>query len=154
MPAGRPSDYDPENTPRQAKKACLMGATDADLADFFGVSETTINNWKLAHPKFLESIKEGKQQADADVAKSLFERATGYSHPEDKIFNDGGKPMIVPTVKHYPPDTTAGIFWLKNRQSDKWRDRKHTEISGPNGGPVQWNILPVTTLDNVDEADG
>lgn len=145
MPAGRPSDYDPENTPRQANKVCLMGATDADLADFFDVSETTINNWKNEHPEFLASIKEGKKQADANVARSLYERALGYEHSEVHVSNYQGEITLTPLTKHYPPETTAGIFWLKNRQPDKWRDRKHTEITGANGGPI--SLLPFEFVD-------
>jgi hypothetical protein len=61
----------------------------------------------------------------------------GYSAPEDKIFNNDGKPLIVPTVKNYPPDTTAVIFWLKNRRPDEWRDKIDHGISAPDGGPVK-----------------
>jgi len=93
------------------------------MADVLGVAEATINNWKLVHPKFLESIRQGKEVADAEVVKSLYHRALGYEHPEDKIFNNGGEPLIVPTIKHYPPDTQAATIWLKNRQPDNWRDR-------------------------------
>lgn len=155
MPAGRPSDYDPDNTPRQAKKACLMGATDADLADFFGVCEATINNWKNNYPEFLESIKEGKEKADANVARSLYERALGYEHPEVHVSNYQGEITLTPLVKRYPPETTAGIFWLKNRQPGKWRDRKDHTLSSPGGGPVEveWSVLGVKPIDQVDEAD-
>lgn len=66
-------------------------------------------------------------EADAVIAQKLFHRAKGYEHPEDKIFNDSGKPLVVPTVKHYPPDTTAAIFWLKNRQPKKWRDKQEID---------------------------
>ena len=113
--AGRPTNYKKEYD-EQAYKLCLLGATDKEMADFFGVSEVTFNAWKKKHPEFLKSLKEGKSVADANVAKSLYLRALGYYHPEDKIFNDNGEPLIVPTVKHYPPDPTAAIFWLKNRK--------------------------------------
>jgi hypothetical protein len=107
-----------------AYKYCLLGADDAQLAVFFDVCEKTINNWKEEHPKFLQSLKNGKDIADAEIAQSLYHRAKGYSHPEDKIFNNGGEEMVVETTKHYPPDTTAGIFWLKNRQKKNWRDEQ------------------------------
>jgi hypothetical protein len=135
MPAGRPTDYLEEYN-EQAKKLCLLGATDKELADFFDVAESTINLWKKTHPEFSESIKEGKLQADANVSERLYSRAMGYSHPEDKIFNNAGSEMVVKTVKHYPPDTAAAIFWLKNRRPDKWRDKqeidnlhRHTDLS-------------------------
>ena len=126
---GRPTGYKPEYAD-QAKKLCLLGATDKDLADFFGVCEATINNWKHDYPEFLESLKQAKAEADSRVERSLFERACGYEHPEDHIAVSGGTPVITPTVKHYPPDTTACIFWLKNRQSGKWRDTKDITSGG------------------------
>jgi hypothetical protein len=133
---GRPSKYD-EAFAEQAYKLCLLGATDAEMADFFGVEEKTLNNWKQAHPDFLQSITRGKQIADASVAEKLYERAKGYSHPEDKIFQYEGAPLIVPTTKHYPPDTQAASLWLRNRQPAKWRDKQDHEVTGKDGGPLQ-----------------
>lgn len=128
MPAGRPSKYKPEYA-EQASKLCFLGATDEMLADFFHVSVPTLNKWKKDYPDFLKSLKESKDLLDSKVEHSLFERAMGYKHNEDKIFNNNGEPLIVPTVKHYPPDTTAMIFWLKNRQPEKWRDKQEIELS-------------------------
>lgn len=105
----------------EAYKLCLLNATDAQLADFFNVSEVTVNTWKKKHPKFVESLKDGKQRADMEVAESLHARAIGYSHPEEKIFCTDGVVTRVKTVKHYPPDTAAAFIWLKNRQG--WTDK-------------------------------
>jgi hypothetical protein len=128
MPAGRPTLYKPEYV-EQVYKLCLLGATDMEIADFFNVTEQTVNNWKESFPDFFESMKKGKLEADAVIAQKLFHRAAGYEHPEDQIFQFQGQPVIVPTTKHYPPDTTAAIFWLKNRQPDKWRDRQEIETN-------------------------
>lgn len=125
----RPTRYKAEYA-EQALKLCRLGATDVELADFFEVAESTLNNWKKAHPGFLESIKRGKVLSDAEVADKLFKRATGYEHPEDDIRAVNGEIVITPTTKHYPPDTGAAIFWLKNRQSAKWRDKQEAEQSG------------------------
>lgn len=129
---GRPTKYQ-EAYAEQARKLCLLGYTDVDLADFFEVSEATINNWKHEFPEFLESIKKGKAVADGEVVAKLFHRATGYEHPEDDIRSVDGSIVITPTVKHYPPDTTAAIFWLKNRQPKAWRDKQEVEQSGDLG---------------------
>ncbi len=140
--AGQPTRYRREYC-EQARKMCLLlGATDADLADFFEVKEQTINNWKKAHPEFFESIKKGKAKADANVSLRLYERAMGYSHDEEKIFCHQGEVTRADTVKHYPPDTAAAIFWLKNRQRDRWRDRH--EITGDDGGPLSVQIVDPT----------
>lgn len=121
--AGRPTDYKEEYN-EQAYKLCLLGATDAELADFFNVVESTINLWKLNHPLFSESIKGGKMQADSEVANKLFKRATGYEHEDVDIKMFEGEIIQTKLIKHYPPDTAAGIFWLKNRQKTKWMDKQ------------------------------
>lgn len=126
----RPSSYKAEYA-EQALKLCRLGATDADMAGFFGVTEQTVNNWKSAHPAFFESLKQGKALADAEVADKLFKRATGYEHAAVKIVANAttGQEHVVPYVERYPPDTTACIFWLKNRRSDLWRDKTEQDVS-------------------------
>jgi hypothetical protein len=116
----RPTKYKPEYA-KQAAKLCEMGATDKELADFFEVSESTLNLWKLRHERFSESLKLGKEPANEKVKRSLYHRAVGYSHPEDDIRVVSGEIVITPTTKHYPPDTTACIFFLKNRLPEEFR---------------------------------
>ena len=134
MPAGRPTDYKEEYN-EQAYKLCLLGAVDAELANFFHVTEQTINNWKNDFPTFFESINNGKDIANANVAASMYQKAIGYSHPEDKIFNNNGEPLIVESTKHYPPDTMAGSLFLRNRTSVEgsiglnWRDKTEQEVT-------------------------
>lgn len=120
---GRPTSYKPEYC-ELAYNYCLLGATDVQLASFFDVAESTIHKWKHDFPEFSESLKRGKAEADARVAAATFHRATGYSHQEDKIFLHDGEPVVVTTVKHYPPDPVSCIFWLKNRQPERWTDKQ------------------------------
>jgi hypothetical protein len=123
---GRPSKYDPALL-TQVTNYCLLGATDEQLAVFIGIDVRTLARWKEDYPEFCQAIKEGKEVADATIGQSLFHRARGYSHPEVKIFNNNGEAMVVDCMKHYPPDTTACIFWLKNRQKEKWRDKHEVD---------------------------
>ena len=134
---GRPSKFQPAMI-AQARFLAEKGCTDAELGEFFGVCEATINTWKIEHPGFLESIKEGKAESDSKVVRSLFERATGYSHPDTHIAVSQGDVIVTPTIKHYPPDTTACIFWLKNRRPEEWREK--VALEGANGGPVEVEI--------------
>jgi hypothetical protein len=99
----------------QARKLCLLGATDDQLASFFDVATSTISKWKLDFPEFAEALKGGKVGADMEVAASLYKRATGG-------------------------DTVAMIFWLKNRARDQWRDKVDHEHGGKDGGPVQHEV--------------
>ena len=131
MPAGRPSLYRPEYA-EQAHKLCLLGATDKELADFFGVDEKTIERWRVAHEEFCLSITQGKVAADANMAQRLYMRGMGYSHDAVKIFMPAGadEPVYAPYTEHYPPDTQAASLWLRNRQPAKWRDKQEHEHSG------------------------
>ena len=137
---GRPTDYH-QRYDELARNYCLLGATDKDLARFFETTEQTINNWKIKHPSFFESLKQAKEEADGKVAASLFQRATGYSHPEVHISNYQGEITVTPLTKHYPPDATSMIFWLKNRQKTIWREQVvHTGGNDPGDKPIQQQV--------------
>jgi hypothetical protein len=119
---GRPTSFKSEYI-EQTFNYCLLGATDEQLADFFNVAKSTINLWKQKQPKFLDAMKRGKILADANVAHSLYQKAIGYSCKETHVSNYQGEITKTEINKQYPPDTTACIFWLKNRQPEKWRDK-------------------------------
>lgn len=144
---GRPTKYKPEYNDL-AFKFCLMGATDAKLAEFFDVTETTVNNWKIEYPSFFESIKAGREKADAEVAQSLYNRARGCTVKEDReVLTDTGDKEILTTTKQLPPDTAAAFIWLKNRQ--KWQDRH--EITGAEGGALQMHVVAIPRPESRDE---
>ena len=103
------------------------GWTDQECADFFDVSINTITGWKEKHPEFMVSLKNWKESADFHVEKSLYERAMGYTHKAVKMFVVGGKIVQQEYLEHYPPDSTALIFWLKNRKPSEWRDKEGGE---------------------------
>lgn len=128
---GRPSKYKPEYD-EQAAKLCALGATDSDLADFFGVTVRTIDNWKAQHEGFFRSLKDAKEAADARVERSLYQRAIGYQTDAVKIFMPAGadKPVYAPYRENVQPDTAAAIFWLKNRKRQEWQDKMQQEQSG------------------------
>lgn len=119
--AGRPTSYKPDYA-QQAEKLCLLGATDMEIADFFAVSLATVKNWKAAHPAFLAALKVGKAALDERVERSLYHRAVGYTFESEKVFQYQGEIVRAQTREHVPPDTTAMIFWLKNRRPQDWRD--------------------------------
>ena len=120
----------------QAEKLCSLGADDSDLAAFFGIKPDTLETWKQRHPDFRDAVRQSRDRADRDVERSLYERATGYSHREDKVFANAGKPLVVPTTRHYPPDPTSMMFWLKNRRPARWRDKVDHEVAGRGGGAI------------------
>jgi len=107
----------------QAKKLAVLGLTDAELADFYGVSIRTYMRWKASKPEFCHALKAGKAIADARVERKLYERAIGCKTNAVKIMNIRGKVVSVTYVIEHPPDTTACIFWLKNRDPENWREK-------------------------------
>ena len=135
---GRPTKYNKEYN-NQVVKLCRLGATDKQIADFFGVTEQTVNNWKTREPEFFESLKIGKLESDMEVANSLYKKATGYKYMIQKevklkCYDDQGRQVerfeIVDLIQEQPPDTTAMIFWLKNRDTKNWRDKQEVSLSG------------------------
>jgi len=114
--------------PAIARKLCaLLGATNDDLAAWFGVTEKTIRTWAEKHRAFAEALEEAKALADAKVEQSLYRRAIGYTCPETKVFCQDGEVITHEVQKHFAPETTAAIFWLKNRQPERWRDVHRVE---------------------------
>jgi hypothetical protein len=140
---GPPPGYRPEFDER-ARKACLLGATNQELAGLFGVSDYCIEDWLRKYPAFAAAVKSGRRPADEDVASALYLKATGkWTQPAVKIvakietyIGDDGRPVevksehIVHYTEHFPPDTAAAFIWLKNRQPGLWRDRKEIHGSG------------------------
>lgn len=140
---GRPPKFKVSFIP-QAEKLCRLGATDEEVADFFEVDVRTIYRWKGGNEKFCQALKSGKEMADERVERSLYARALGYKHDEVDIRVIDNVLVKTPIVKHYPPDTTAGIFWLKNRRPGEWRDKQEMEHAGKGGGPI---AMQFTTTD-------
>lgn len=105
------------------------GLTDEQIAGNIGINTSTLYDWKNKFPKISEALKKGKEVVDIQVENALLKRALGYEFQEtrvEKSDKDGTK--IIQILKHIPADTTAQIFWLKNRRPDKWRDKP--EIPG------------------------
>lgn len=123
---GRPTDYKLEFV-EQVKKLCLLGATDIEIADFFGVSVATIYRWSIKYPDFCEARTLAKELADNRVERSLYHRAIGYTFEAEEIFQYQGEVVRAKVRKHVPPDTSSMIFWLKNRRRDQWRDIQRIE---------------------------
>lgn len=148
--------YDPEIHPKLAKQFCILHkATDAQLAVYLKISTGTLYKWKRENPDFAKTIREGKTFTDDEVAvHGLLKRAMGYEYEEKEIKT---VPRIVKTVdakgkvtktvedhvvrkviiKQVIPDVRAQEFWLRNRQSKKWRSRDSLEVTGPDGAPLQ-----------------
>jgi hypothetical protein len=110
-----------------ARERAEAGATIAELADHFGCSMPTLYAWGKKDKRFLVALKAGREHADERVEATLFQKAVGYSRTEVTELPDGSTKTV---TTHYPADTTSGIFWLKNRKPNEWRDRQEQDHTG------------------------
>jgi len=102
MPAGRPTKYN-ESLVERVFNLCLLGKTNEELSEILEISNATLHNWMNEYPEFLDAIKRGKDIADCEVVNAL-------------------------RLKALSGDTTACIFWLKNRQPKHFRDRREIAV--------------------------
>lgn len=148
---GKPTKYKPEYC-EQGYKLCLLGAIDVEMADFFGVAESTLHLWKLKHPEFKEALDRGKMIADANVASRLYQNAMGYSHPDTKVLVVNGEVQEVEITRHYPPNARSIEYFLNNRQRAKWnRQPTETEEQQESIQKVQIEVVNANQS-NSDEA--
>ena len=126
---GRPARYDPSVHVPWGRSLARRGCTVAEIAEAFGVSDRTVYRWSDAHPEFRQTLKESRGKADEAVVESLYAKACGKARRVTKkireVFDaDGRKVKLTEVIEEtLPPDTTAMIYWLKNRQPELWRDR-------------------------------
>lgn len=131
------------------EKLCKAGWTNQQIADFIGISLSTLNRWIARFPGLTKQVRDWKDEADARVERSCYESAIGYDHPEEKIFihnkkvieydESGNKiresdvPEIirVDTVRHYPPNPTSIIWWLSNRKHHDWKRTRQEAGADP-----------------------
>lgn len=95
------------------------GLTDEQIAHNMGVSRKTLAEWKKKYSDIGDTLKKGKEVVDYEVENALLKKALGYKVKEQKFING----ELFEIEREIPPDTTAQIFWLKNRRPDKWRDK-------------------------------
>lgn len=107
------------------------GLIEEQIAHNMGVAYSTFRVWMDKFPALSEALKKGKAPADIQVENALFKNALGYDYEEtvteiEELAGGKQKKHVRRIKKHKPPDTTAQIFWLKNRRPDKWRDKPIT----------------------------
>lgn len=125
------------------------GLTDEQIAANAGITAKTLYEWKKQYGEICEALKKGKEVVDIQVENALLKRALGYAYDEvtQELCENAqtGKTELKVTkkvTKEVVPDTTAQIFWLKNRRPDRWRDKQDIEHSGQIGGVTIINDIP------------
>ncbi|ASS66223.1 hypothetical protein [Paenibacillus sp. RUD330] len=131
--AGRPSKYETHVKPKLLLIEAWTrdGLTLEDVAGNLGIAVSTLCEYKNIHPELSEAIKNGREVIDAMVENALLKAALGYNYRDEEINKATGE--IVELRKTAHPNTTALIFWLKNRKPKEWRDKQEIEHSGDTG---------------------
>lgn len=121
---GRDSEYDPSMND-QVRKLSLLGLTNEELAEFFGVHVSTFYRWQADNSAFREAVNEGKTIADANVADSFYKRATGEHVQLEKVVKNPqtGEHTVIKYMTFIPGDAGAALNWLKNRRRKDWQDK-------------------------------
>lgn len=128
------------------EKLAKEGYTNEQLAKALGVGESTWYRWQADDREFREALKGWKDKSDEPMINALRRRGLGATCVEIKTSTVAGVETRHETIKEYPPDTAAAIFWLKNRQPDAWRDKQVIKLDLPKG------ITPVEKCDFVTDA--
>ena len=114
----------------------LLGLTDEEMSEFFGVTAQTFYNWQKEHIAFFEAVQSGKLIADAEVAHSLYKKATGITYQVERLRkNADGVSEIVKISVYEPPDTGAMKLWLTNRRRKDWSE--NVKVSGDEDAPIR-----------------
>jgi len=128
---------------RQIQILLNKGFTEGEICEFYDISEELWYKYKREHHTFLERIEDWRAEFDEKIERALAERAVGYTHAEEKIWmSPQGEIIRADTKKHYPPETAAITLWLTNRRRSQWAKIIKSEVSGPDGGPVQFQQKP------------
>lgn len=103
------------------------GLTNEQIAQNMGIVRDTLHRWSMKNKDIYDALKNGKEVSDREVENALFKNAVGFHYTEEQLTDTG---EIVQVSKYHKPNTTAQIFWLKNRKPSVWRDKQNIEHDG------------------------
>lgn len=121
------------------------GLTDEQIAKNMGIVPSTFYEWKKKSKEFSESLKKGKEVVDFEVENALLKRALGYEY-EEETYENGV--LIKKVKKQVAPDTTAMIFWLKNRKKTQWREKVEVVKTDDDLQKINKNVSNIADLLN------
>jgi len=127
------------------------GLTNEQISHNIGISSKTLYEWQKKYSEIRSALKKGKEVVDIEVENSLLKRALGYTYEETtrELSKETGQLVVTKVVtKQVAPDTTAMIYWLKNRKPDLWRD-KPTQENDVSRMIESMNTLTKAMLNNV-----
>jgi len=149
-----------DDFPLLAEGYAREGMIDKDIAAKLGISKDTFYQYIKKYPEFSDSLKRGKAPVDIEVENALLKRARGYEYEETTVEYEAAKKgekaspkKIKKVTRQVAPDTTAEIFWLKNRKPKKWRDKQNVELSGEDGEPIKIEYVPVKKMEKKGSKD-
>ncbi|MEB5628455.1 helix-turn-helix domain-containing protein [Staphylococcus capitis] len=114
------------------------GLTNDQIAKNMGITERTLYKWQRRDNQIRQVLNVGKDVADREVENALFKSAIGYDYEEETVTNQGD---VVTVKKHKSPNTTAQIFWLKNRKHREWRDKRDVAHEGEINSSINFSNI-------------
>lgn len=103
-----------------------QGLTDEQIAKNMGIRRSTFYEWLKKFPDISVALKKGKAPVDFEVENALLKRALGFEYEETETIIeevDGKQKKRIKKIKKVAlPETSAAIFWLKNRKPEQWRN--------------------------------
>lgn len=100
------------------------GLTNEQIAKNMGINPSTLYDYMNKFVEISNALKKGKEVVDIEVENALLKRALGYKY--DEVTYENGI-EVKRVTKEVQPDTTAQIFWLKNRKPKDWKDKQNSE---------------------------
>jgi len=139
--------YQPHMAEEAQELVGKLGARQCDLAEYFEVDESTVDNWMRIHPDFKRAVKRGRLEAGLKMAQALFQKGLGYSHPDVHITSHQGNIQVTPIMKHYPPDTQAAVKYLSIIFREYWAETMNVDHTIR--GTITHKKVEELSLDNI-----
>ncbi len=135
-----------ETVIRRSYKLSLLGLTNMEIAVALGVSTECFNIWQNKYPALADALIQGREVASANVAQSLYKRAVGFSVEVEEVRTVGKELQTVKYKKYFPPSVQAAMYWLNNRDKNRWGNVKKHE----HGGTINHNMTGAIPVDLSD----
>lgn len=135
--------YSPSLHPAAISRLSSCGLNNRQIAEVLDIAVSTLIDWSNKYQVVRRALEIPRLERNLKVVDALYQRAIGYEHDHEDIRVAGGEVIITPVKKHVQPDVRAQEIWLYNRMPEHWKSRSAIELTGKDGGPLEYvNLTP------------